>query len=160
MQRDFPIPPIALKFLPMRLITLASVLATPAFGWEASFSGSVCVLTHATETAEVIVRHDPRATLPYAIQIRRTDTVWQAAPQFLIRFDGPGALTISSNSYTLSADSTTLEVADKGFGNVLAGIALNQMAVAALGEQTLLIPLIGAREHVEAFQDCIVSPKL
>lgn len=122
--------------------------------------GSVCTLAHTTESAEVVVRHDPRVALPYAIQIRRTDTVWRAAPQFYIRFDGPGALTISSNRYTLSDDAKVLEVTDRGFGNVLAGLALNQMAVAVLGDQKLLIPLIGAREHVEAFQDCIVSPKL
>ncbi len=144
----------------MRWIALTACLATPAFGWEASFSGNVCLLRHQTDEAEVTVRHDPDAALPYAIQIKRTETVWQPAHQFFIRFDGPSALTISSGRYTLSDDDTMLEVADTGFGNVLAGLALNQMAIATLGEQVVLIPLIGAGEHVRDFQDCIGSTKL
>ena len=97
----------------MRLAALLICLSTPAFGWQSSFSGSVCLLTHETEEAEVVVRHDPRQTLPYAIQIRRTASVWQAAPLFSIRFDGPGELTISSDRYRLSGDGAVLEVADK-----------------------------------------------
>ena len=53
-----------------------------------------------------------------------------------------------------------LEVADRGFGNVLAGLALNDTATAVLGEQVLVIPLSGARAEVDAFQSCIVSPKI
>ena len=135
-------------------------LATPAFGWQASFSGPVCLLTHETDAAEITLRHDPRQTLPYAIQIRRTDDAWQRAPQFIILFDGPGRLTIASDRYRLLEDDTLLEVADKGFGNVLAGLALNYVALAVLGEQMVVVPLAGAEAEVAEFRSCIVSPKL
>lgn len=142
----------------MRWIAFLLLFATPAFGWETSYSGSVCLLTHTTDDAEVVVRHDPRAALPYAIQIRWTEAVWSAAPLFVMRFVGPAELTITSDRYQLSQDGMVLEVADKGFGNVLAGLALNDAAYAELGAQSLAFSLAGAREKVEAFKDCIDSP--
>ncbi len=143
----------------MRYVPLLLCLGFPAHAWDVSVVGPVCRLSHATDEAEVTVRHDPRAALPYAITIRRTSSVWEDAETFLMRFDGPAHLTIATDRHQLSDKGARLEVADSGFGNVLAGLALNQMAVAMLGEQALIIPLFGAGEGVAAFQDCVASAK-
>ncbi len=134
------------------------LLSSPAVAWEASSSGAVCLLSHTTSEADVTVRHDPRQVQPYGLEIARTASQWEAAPTFAIRFDGPGRLTISTGRHRLSADRTALTVTDSGFGNVLAGIALNHFAIAVLGDQALVIPLTGAAPEVEKFHSCIAAP--
>ena len=131
--------------------------ATPAAAWQAGSDGPVCYLTHATVDAEITVSHDPRKALPYAIELAR-ETPWQAGPVFAIRFDGPGRRTISTERHELSDGDTTLTVADSGFGNVLDGIALNQVAIAVTGETALVIPLAGAAPEVEKFRNCTSAP--
>ena len=131
------------------------VAASPVFGWEASVAPPVCLLTHETETAEVIVSYDPRDALPYAMQLIRKDTNWADGTVFSIRFDGPGALTISTDRHRVSKG--TLSVADTGFGNVLNGLEFNEVATAVLGDQSVVLPLDGAAPEVQKFRNCGTS---
>ena len=127
------------------------LLATPAAAWEASREGPVCLLTHETEDATVTVSHDLRLAVPYAIDLTHAEG-WQPGPVFAIRFDGPGRRTISTDRHQLA--DRTLTVTDTGFGNVLDGIALNVVAIAATGETAIVIPLAGAAPEVEKFKAC------
>lgn len=134
------------------------VLATPAAAWEAGAQGPVCFLRHTMDEAEVTVTHDPRSALPYAIELVRRDTVWDDAPSFAIRFDGPGRRTIATDRHQLSDGGAALTVTDRGFGNVLDGIAFNHVAIAVTGDQALVIPLAGAAPEVEKFRACTAAP--
>lgn len=142
----------------MRVLTALVFLATPAAAWEAGAQGPVCFLRHATDEAEVTVTHDPRNVLPYAIELARRDTVWDVAPSFVIRFDGPAARTIATDRHLLSDGGAALTVSDRGFGNVLDGIAFNHVAIAVTGDQALVIPLAGAAPEVEKFRACTAAP--
>jgi hypothetical protein len=130
------------------------LLATPAAGWEASRDGPVCLLTHRMDDAEITVSHDATRSVPYAIELMRTDG-WQPGPVFAIRFDGPRPLTITTDRHSVTGE--TLSVTDTGFGNVLNGIAGNQVAIAMSGETALVIPLTGAAPEVEAFKACAAN---
>ena len=138
----------------MRLALILAVLATPTAAWEASRSGPVCLLTHQTEDATVTVSHDAAKTVPYAIDLTRTDG-WQPGPLFAIRFDGPRQLTITTDQHQVK--DNTLTVTDRGFGNVLDGIAQNDRAIAVTGETALTFPLTGAALAVEAFKACAAN---
>ena len=139
----------------MRLMFALLFLGSPAAAWEAFSAGPVCLLTHTTDEAQVTVRHDPRQFVPYAIEVARSASVWKPAPTFVMQFEGPARLTITTDDHQLSGDGSALTVTDQGFGNVLAGIALNYIAVAVLGDQALFIPLGGAAPEVAKFQDCL-----
>lgn len=127
------------------------ILATPAAAWEAGREGSVCLLMHSMENAEVVVSHDATKAVPYTIDLI-LENGWQAGAVFAIRFDGPLPLTITTDRHSVSGE--TLSVTDTGFGNVLNGIAGNQVAIAMSGETALVIPLTGAAPEVEAFKAC------
>lgn len=128
--------------------------------WEVSSDGPICLLTHATDEAMITVSHDPRQGDPYAIELMRNGDIWIEASTFFIRFDGPNLLTISTSRYVLSDDRQSLRVADKGFGNVLAGMAQNFVGVAVLGGKSVLIPLAGAAPKVAAFEACVGATKV
>ncbi|MEM7751963.1 MAG: hypothetical protein AAF230_01030 [Pseudomonadota bacterium] len=134
----------------MRAVALL-LLASPAAAWEARSVGPVCLLTHATDEAEIVVSHDPRKALPYAIDLTLNEA-WQAGPVFAMRFDGLGPRTITTDRHQLT--DNTLTVTDRGFGNVLDGIAQNFVALATTGETALVIPLEGAAPEVEKFKSC------
>ncbi|MEM7720184.1 MAG: hypothetical protein AAF222_13370 [Pseudomonadota bacterium] len=138
----------------MRAVALLVFVASPAFGWEASREGPVCLLTHDTEDAKIIVSHDISKAVPYAIDLTRADG-WQAGPLFAIRFDGLGPLTITTDRHTVT--DRTLTVTDTGFGNVLDGIARNFVALATSGTTALVIPLEGAAPEVEKFKSCAAN---
>ncbi|MDA8586398.1 hypothetical protein N9L47_09035 [Rhodobacteraceae bacterium] len=137
----------------LRLSCLAC-LASPAAAWEASRSGPVCLLSHGTETGQVVVSHDPRKPLPYAIQIRRLGDPWIDSDIFAMRFDGPNNLTISTDRHQLTDNNAELTVTDSGFDNVLRGIEASQIALAILGEQALAFPLDSAAPQVAKFRAC------
>lgn len=130
------------------------LFASPAAAWDASRQGAVCVLTHEMKGAEVIVSHDATKDVPYAIDLRLEEG-WQAGPIFSIRFDGPVQRTITTDRHKVT--DNTLTVTDRGFGNVLDGIALNRVAIAVTGETALAIPLVGAAPEVEAFKACAAN---
>ena len=102
------------------------------------------------------VVHDPRRALPYSIEVTSNEP-WVAAPVFAMRFDGPGQMTISTNRHMLSDDATSLTVMDRGFGNVLAGLEKNFVAMAVLGDFAITIPLDGAPPEVAKFRSCTVG---
>lgn len=129
------------------------LFATPATAWEAFSEGPVCYLTHATEDAEVVVSHDRRKPLPYAIEIDRFET-WAQGPVFMIQFDGPARNTISTGRHQMDAENRKLTVTDRGFDNVLNGIERNFLAVAMTGSTATVIPLTGAAPEVEKFRNC------
>ena len=54
-------------------------------------------------------------------------------------------------------DQTAVTASDTGFDNVLLGLESNVMALAILGDISMPIPLIGAREAVQKFRDCTVT---
>ena len=129
-------------------------LATPATAWEASRDGPICRLTQTTDDATVTVSHDITRDVPYAIDLTRTGG-WHPGPLFAIRFDGLGPLTITTDRHTVT--DNTLTVTDRGFGNVLNGIAQNFVALATSGETALVIPLEGAAPEVEKFKACTAN---
>lgn len=135
----------------MRVIILFYLLATPAIAWEAKSVGPVCLLTHTTVEGEITVSHDPRKALPYTIDLT-VDGGWQAGPVFAMRFDGLGPRTITTDRHQVT--DNTLTVSDRGFGNVLDGLAQNFVALAATGGTSLVIPLEGAAPEVEKFKSC------
>ncbi|MDD9977615.1 MAG: excinuclease ABC subunit B [Boseongicola sp.] len=143
----------------MRTAFIASlIVASPAYAWDVSAEGPLCRLFHDMEEASVDVTFDPRSNQPYSMVLEKNGDPWESAPVFAIRFDGLGPLTISTQRHKLLDEGKKLTVSDRGFENVLKGIAFNQMAVAMLGDQQLVIPLIGAAPAVEQFRNCVVSP--
>ena len=123
-------------------------------------NGPICLLSHETSTAEVVVSHDPRQPQPYAIRITRLDGPWLGGAVFSIDFQGAGALTISTDRHKLSDGNATLMVADSGFGNVLRGLEANETALAVLDDQSVALPLSGAAPEVEKFRTCANRPSV
>lgn len=137
---------------PMHLAVLLLALPLPAAAWDFT-PVPVCTIAHDTATARWTVTYDPSTGI-YAIAITRTDGIWPDAPLFGIRFDGPGALTITTDRQTLTNGGTTLTVTDRGFGNVLAGLERNATATATTGTTSETVALGGVAAAVAAFRDC------
>lgn len=140
----------------MRLILILTLLPLPAFGWEASYEGRLCVLSHVEQGAEVRLTYDPNGPL-YSIALTK-GAPWPQADLFGITFNGPAGLTISTNRQTLSNGGRTLTVTDTGFGNVLNGLELNATAVAFTGDAALPLSLEGAAPEVAKFRTCQSAP--
>ena len=136
---------------------LLALFATPAPAWEFT-PGLPCILSHAEPGLDVTLTHDPTKPL-FSITLTRPDP-WPRADTFAIRFDGPSGLTITTNRHVLSDGGRSLTVTDTGFGNVLAGLALNTTAVALIGDQAVGFGLAGAAAPVEAFRDCRGDPSV
>ena len=135
-----------------QVLILTLFAASPATAWEFTAT-PVCTISHATDTAEVRVTHDPRQAEPYAIALTLTDP-WTQAPVFAMAFDGAASLTISTSRHRTSPDGRTLSVSDTGFGNVLNGLEFNTTATAISGDQAVSFPLENAAPAVQAFRAC------
>ena len=133
------------------LIAVAAVFATPAQAWTFAET-EVCTLTHIEDMTEVTVVFDPAVPL-YTITITTT-APWDNSPTFRLSFDGPNALTIGTDQHTFSADRRSLSVSDTGFGNVLAGIGLNQQMTALNGDQAVSVSTTDAADPVADFNAC------
>ena len=142
----------------MRSVLAFLLMATPALAWKAEVIGQVCVLSHQTDAADVAVRYDPAEQQPYSIAVTRKTTPWGDAPSFAILFEGATPMTIVTDRQILTDDRATLTVSDRGFGNVLNGLAGNETATALLGEDAVSVSLEGAAPEVDRFRDCIVTP--
>ncbi|MDJ0993111.1 MAG: hypothetical protein QNI90_06025 [Dinoroseobacter sp.] len=129
---------------------------SPAHAWESDYEGRLCVLSHVEESAEVRLTYDPSGPL-YSISLT-TPTPWPMDEVFGITFNGPAALTISTNRQTLSNGDRTLTVTDTGFGNVLSGLEQNATAVAFTGDVALPFSLDGAAPEVAEFRACLSAP--
>jgi hypothetical protein len=133
--------------------------ATPAAAWEAGRSGTICTLTHIDpEAGEIRLTHDPAGPL-YTITVTRTEP-WPDAPVFGIAFGGGAELTITTDRHVLSDEGRALTVTDRGFGNVLAGLALNETATIFAGPAALTVSLEGAAPEVAAFAACELAPSV
>lgn len=128
----------------------------PAQAWQAGVEGVLCTLEHSGAEAEVRLTYDP-AGPEYTIAIRRS-VPWPASSVFAMRFEGPRANMISTGRHTLSEDSLTLSVRDRGFGNVLDGLQFNDVALAAAGQAVVALDLADAPDAVAAFRACTVAP--
>jgi len=142
------------------LLTLCFALAaSPAPAWQAGREGAVCTLTHTDPDAgEVRLTHDPAGPL-YTITVTRTEP-WPEAPIFGIAFGGGAELTITTDRHVLSEDARALTVTDRGFGNVLTGLARNETATIFTGPAALTVSLVGAAPEVADFAACEVAPSV
>lgn len=134
-------------------LTTLFLLASPAAAWKFT-ANPICTLSHATPDAALRVTYDPRGPV-YAIALTRSASTWQDSPTFAIRFDGPRALTITTDRHSLTDADTTLTVEDTGFSNVLNGLEFNATATAMTAGQSLAIPLDGIAQPMAAFRACI-----
>jgi len=138
----------------MRALIALALLATPATAWEFTAS-PVCTVSHETADGALTLSYDPRLPDPYAIAVT-ANTQWPDAPIFGIRFDGPRALTITTDRQIV--DGPTVTVRDQGFGNVLNGLELNATATALLGDTAIPFPLNDAAPEIQRFRACIAAP--
>lgn len=132
------------------------VLATPAAAWDFS-PLPICTMSRQSDGAETIVTYDP-AIQEYAIHITLDGAIWPPSDVFAIRFEGGRGLTISTGRHVIDEGGARLTVRDRGFGNVLAGLEANAVAIAVLGDRAITVPLDGAAEAVADFRACGVLP--
>ena len=139
----------------MRTAFALLLSASPVGAWEFT-PGLPCLLTHAQPDIAVELTHDPTQPL-FSITLTRNEP-WPTADVFSLRFEGSAGLTISTNRHQLGNGGRSLTVTDRGFGNVLAGLSLNQTAIALIGDQAVAFSLQGAAPPTEAFRACSVDP--
>ncbi|WP_224816001.1 hypothetical protein [Hasllibacter sp. MH4015] len=142
-------------------IALAAALvaiASPVLAWEAGTDGTLCTLTHAEPGVDVRLTFDPTIPL-YTISVAG-DGPWPVAPAFAMQFVGPRPNTITTDRHVLGPDRARLTVADRGFGNVLDGLAFNRSALARSGDRIVEMSLDTAAEAVEAFRNCGATPSV
>jgi hypothetical protein len=138
------------------LLAAALLLPSPVLAWEAGVEGRLCTLDHTGADADVRLTYDP-AGPEYTIAIRRA-APWPREPVFAMDFIGPAAGRIATTRHVLSEDRRTLTVTDRGFGNVLDGLALNVAALARTGTASVTLDLTDAAPEVEAFRSCRAAP--
>lgn len=119
--------------------------------------GDICTLSHETPEVALFMTYDPSGP-EYAITLTRPGQPWPAAPVFAMRFEGANGTTITTDRHQLGQDGRAVTVIDRGFGNVLDGLAFNQTTTAILGETEVTIPLDGAAGPVEIFRTCAPLP--
>ncbi len=142
-----------------RLSTIAAALvAIPsmAWAWDVQVDGPLCILTHSEGDVAVRLTFDPAVPL-YTITLTGPDP-WPVAGSFGILFSGEAPNTITTDRHVLSPDRQSLSVSDRGFGNVLNGLARNETATGFSGEAALSVSLDGAAPAVEAFRNCGATP--
>lgn len=110
----------------------------------------VCTITHTEGSATLTVTYDPSRAEPYALDLTRA-TPLPAGPVFALDF---GGFAISTNRHRLSDDQTRLTVTDRGFGNVLSGVAAGTGARALIGDAVIPFPTDDAAAPVAAFRNC------
>ncbi|MEM9436072.1 MAG: hypothetical protein AAGA15_03455, partial [Pseudomonadota bacterium] len=77
---------------------------------------------------------------------------WPEGGVFSISF--AGGATISTDRQTLSDGGRALTVADRGFGNVIAGLATSPFATARVGEVSEQFSLEGAAGPTDDYARC------
>jgi hypothetical protein len=131
---------------------LALLLASSAAAWEFSAS-PICTLTDTSDAGTMTVTYDPEIT-EYTITVTLADDKWPAAETFGMAFASDKPINIQTDRYVLSADSRSLTVTDRGFGNVLNGLEFNTRAYAILGDTTVGFSLDGIDPAIQAFRAC------
>ncbi|MEM6637096.1 MAG: excinuclease ABC subunit B [Pseudomonadota bacterium] len=135
------------------ILLIAATIATPAAAWEFSTEANICLLRHGGSEGDVRVTYAPGLAV-YGITVSRGEAPWEPGAIFAIQFQGPRALTISTNRQQYSGGGRDLSVTDRGFGNVLNGLEFNTSATAILGNQTVRFDLRGAAPEVRKFRAC------
>jgi len=136
---------------------ILTLFAAPAQAWTFT-PDPVCTLADDTADLRLAITYDPWQDQPYAIALTLTGQVWPQAHTFAIRFPGSRDLVISTDRHQLSDGGRTLTVTDRGFDNVLNGLAQAGVAVAQLGERSYAIPLGGISAPLAAFLACPARP--
>ena len=129
---------------------------SPTAAWEVTV-GAVCTLSHATETAEIVLTHDPSVP-QYTVTVTRAGPPWPEAARFAMRFEGGRPNVIRTDRHVLHGDGASLTVTDSGFGNVLDGLQYNDTAIALSGDTTEAFALDGAAGPVATFRACEATP--
>lgn len=145
----------------MRLIIpllAACLIPLPVFAWEAGTQGPLCTLTHSEPGAEIRLTYDSRGP-EYTITLT-APSPWPRQPVFTLRFEGGPGLAISTDRHILSPDGRSLTVIDRGFGNVLRGLAENRQATGLTGPGMLSFSLDGAAPEVAKFEACGTAPSV
>lgn len=137
----------------MRLIVLCLLFASPAQAWQFSPT-PICTLTHEEADAGVQITYDPGRAEAYQIELVRRDQAWPDGDVFGIEFSGGRENTIVTNRHLRSDDGRRLSVSDQGFGNLLDGIVLNNIATARIANTSVAWSLVGAAAPVAAFRAC------
>jgi hypothetical protein len=137
------------------LILVLLAVTSPARAWEFD-PMPICTLRHASDGGTVEITWDPARAEPYAIALTRRDG-WPGGPEFEMVFEGPRGLAISTRRHRLSDGGTTLIVTDRGFGNLLDGLAFNDRVTADLAGARLGFPLAGAAGPVRDFRACAAA---
>ena len=137
----------------IRLTLLLMCLPTWAAAWEFS-PDPLCTLSHQSQTAEVVITHDPSVPV-YRMRVSLVGDRWADSQTFGIAFRGGRSLTIGTDRHLI--DNDTLSVADSGFGNVLDGLEYNLVAIAFTKSQSLQLSLDGAAPEVRKFRDCALQ---
>jgi hypothetical protein len=139
------------------ILALIAGLAPGAAGaWQAGSEGRICTLAHAEDGTEILLTYDPSVPL-YTITLTGPDP-WPVSGLFGIRFDGDAPNTITTDRHVLSDDGRSLTVSDRGFGNVLNGLAGNRTATGFSGAASVTVSLEGAAAEVVAFEACGAAP--
>ena len=112
--------------------------------------------------AEVELTHDPRGALLYTKSITVTAPAMAERPGSSGRSLRPAGreFTITTDRHVLSEDARALTVTDRGFGNVLTGLARNETATIFTGPAALTVSLVGAAPEVADFAACEVAPSV
>lgn len=137
------------RLLLAALATFAS--SAHAMAWEAR-AGRICELTHDGQAAFVRLTYDP-AIPQYSIAVTPREP-WANGAIFAMQFDGARPNRITTDRHVLTDDGSSVEVTDRGFGNVLNGLEFNQTATALLGDRAVSVSLAGAAPAVQAFRAC------
>lgn len=140
----------------MRMLVVLVLLSSPAYAWQSGYESRLCTLSHSDPAADVRLTYDPSGPL-YSITVT-TPAPWPDAPLFGIRFDGAAPNTITTTRHERDVTGHSLTVTDRGFSNVLDGLAFNATATAFSGQTAAGIDLAGAAPEVDAFRACATSP--
>ncbi len=135
------------------IAVLLCLLPTALPAWEFS-PAPICTLTRTEPAGTMTVTFDPMTGL-YALHVRRAGG-WPDAPRFSIRFSG--TTTITTDRHRVDGDRLT--VTDRGFGNVLSGLAAGGRAIATSGDVTVSLDLTDAADPVAAFRTCPSAPSV
>jgi hypothetical protein len=133
----------------MRTLFALIVLTGPVHAWKFTPT-PVCTITHTEGRATLTVTYDPSRPEPYALDLT-AGTPLPPGPVFALDF---GGFAISTNRHAFSDDATRLTVTDRGFGNVLSGLAAGSGVRALIGDAVVPFPTDDAAPAVAAFRDC------
>jgi hypothetical protein len=139
------------------LILSLTLIAGSARAWDFAAT-PLCTLADRTDRQATVLQFDPGADQPWSITMTLQDGTWPAAPGLTMAFLGGQELVIGTDRHILSDGARSVTVRDRGFDNVIAGLAQNQVAIATMGDRVMEIPLAGIAGPLQQFLDCLAQP--